>query len=843
MKFYQRLMWVLVMALALLPLSLKGQVAPVPVVAPLPVCSTSTSGQGISLVFTANLTTVNTALTSSATISVNGGSPVPLTSWVWAVSGKNLPYAYGLVPTATILKSTDVLTISWPTGWASTTLGTVGAATNLAVTNTISQADFTLAPGPRSMLIGTNLEGDNVAQTAYRYVDLAHRIQGPLGLTSDGNGYPLTSTGPTIGNVAYIQPQLMAGGAMDGYYAFDYDSAIDTLSFNAINLTITEILPLQRLTGGVGNRRVFRFQASGNQASVWLQITSNTKNPADPTGATWLHDLQNLRILAPDPADPTRLTAYVNPPKWHPQLDRSLAGLRGLRTMDLFWTNNSNMVDYADLVPASRLGYVMPTRTEALAVAEFRGYTGTDPAFDTTAQVIAQITLAAPPVKPLVDGMFLVYSGSGTVTLTNGQTLPASWAGGNIRVLSPTVFLVRISNGPGGQAMTNVLTGGTVGYSVGSGMPVCDIIDRANSSPSLTDLWLNVPFTANDDWVTQLGSYCGANLRRGVKVHVEFSNECWNPSFWQWYSCCVLTRTLGLGGFNDYVPGYCVRTNQVHNLFVAAMGLYGRSNDVIRTFGTQGAGPGYTQQIAAFCQTNKIPIDELAVAPYFDNGPPEPSLQPIYDTGLTTDQQIDLCFLNLKYNGLITGMTASHRAILNASGFTSTALVCYEGGPDVMICPSAVNHDARNQAVTWHPRMFAWNLAFLQALQDNGISQFYRFYYAGTISQYSWSTYWLPNQLPGTGDPVLDLLNITNPQSPLVRSQAGGADQRWAALVPKPTITPLMPPILVPFMGTTQNGSVVTGSISFTMGGITVTAPPPPTPVNPSPTPITGTPR
>jgi hypothetical protein len=287
----------------------------------------------------------------------------------------------------------------------------------------------------------------------------------------------------------------------------------------------------------------------------------------------------------------------------------------------------------------------------------------------------------------------------------------------------------------------------------------------------------------------------------------------------------VLTRTLGLGGFNDYVPGYVTRANQVQNLFISTMAAYGRSGDVIRTFGSQGGNPGVTQAIVSFAAANKIPIDELATAPYYDNGPAEPSLQAIYDNELTTDQQIDLNFLNLKFNGLITLFVTDHRQILDAAGYEATALVCYEGGPDKMICPTGVNFDARNQAATWHPRTLGWYLNLCYDLQQAGVSQFYDFYYGSQTTTYSWATYWLPNQLPGTGDPVLDALNISNPQSILARSEVGGAQQLWASQVPRPVVTPTTPPTLVPFTSTAADGTVVSGSISFTLGGVTVTEP------------------
>jgi len=46
-----------------------------------------------------------------------------------------------------------------------------------------------------------------------------------------------------------------------------------------------------------------------------------------------------------------------------------------------------------------------------------------------------------------------------------------------------------------------------------------------------TDAWVNIPYTADDDYVTQLATLLKNNLAPGKKIYVEWSNEVWNGAY------------------------------------------------------------------------------------------------------------------------------------------------------------------------------------------------------------------------------------------------------------------------------------------------------------------------
>jgi Ca2+-binding RTX toxin-like protein len=61
------------------------------------------------------------------------------------------------------------------------------------------------------------------------------------------------------------------------------------------------------------------------------------------------------------------------------------------------------------------------------------------------------------------------------------------------------------------------------------GVPIEVMVKLANEAH--TDMWYNVPTTADDTYVTNALSYIRDNLDPALKVHVEYSNEVWNWSY------------------------------------------------------------------------------------------------------------------------------------------------------------------------------------------------------------------------------------------------------------------------------------------------------------------------
>jgi len=65
-------------------------------------------------------------------------------------------------------------------------------------------------------------------------------------------------------------------------------------------------------------------------------------------------------------------------------------------------------------------------------------------------------------------------------------------------------------------------------YSI-DGVPLEDIIELSNILG--TDVWLNVPHLATDDYVQKMATLLNNTLRPDVKIYIEYSNEVWGALF------------------------------------------------------------------------------------------------------------------------------------------------------------------------------------------------------------------------------------------------------------------------------------------------------------------------
>jgi fibronectin type 3 domain-containing protein len=89
-----------------------------------------------------------------------------------------------------------------------------------------------------------------------------------------------------------------------------------------------------------------------------------------------------------------------------------------------------------------------------------------------------------------------------------------------------------------------------------------------------TDLWLNVPVSADDDYVTQLatlvkfGDGYTAGLNPNLHVYVEYANEIWNSGFDTYYWNHLQATAAGIGDLNQYVK----RSIQIAKLFESVYG-------------------------------------------------------------------------------------------------------------------------------------------------------------------------------------------------------------------------------------------------------------------------------
>ena len=243
-----------------------------------------------------------------------------------------------------------------------------------------------------------------------------------------------------------------------------------------------------------------------------------------------------------------------------------------------------------------------------------------------------------------------------------------------------------------------------------SGVPIEVEVSLANESK--TNLWLNIPTYATDDYVRAMVTYVRDNLDPSISFYLEYSNEVWNFSFSQsHYALAQGDKLWGVDANGDgtidsndpkehYGPGwvtfygyraaqvasiarqvYGANTNQLHNVLATQTGYQGIENNILD--GVSRAKLGNVRQLFA----------DYAITAYFGNLNPQNDADraTILSWARSGDAGLSAAFSALRNNtGLTahdTGSLAYLRSIFSyqstVAGKLGLNLVAYEGGIDL----------------------------------------------------------------------------------------------------------------------------------------------------------------
>ena len=204
---------------------------------------------------------------------------------------------------------------------------------------------------------------------------------------------------------------------------------------------------------------------------------------------------------------------------------------------------------------------------------------------------------------------------------------------------------------------------GTWSSSIKSGVPI--EVEVALANEAKTNMWLNVPTQATDDYVRQLVNYVHNNLDPSLSLHLEYSNEVWNFGFQQaHYSADKADALWGNG--QHFGPGwvtwYGYRAAQVASIANEVYGTdAGRLHNVL---GTQTAYQGLENYIvdgvarANLGSVNQL-FDDYAVTTYFGGT-------------ITGENDADRATILSWAKGGAAGVTAAFAALKNNAGLTTT---------------------------------------------------------------------------------------------------------------------------------------------------------------------------
>ncbi len=253
------------------------------------------------------------------------------------------------------------------------------------------------------------------------------------------------------------------------------------------------------------------------------------------------------------------------------------------------------------------------------------------------------------------------------------------------------------------------------------GVPWEHIIELANQTNK--NIWINIPISANDDYVKQLARLLHNKLNRNIQIYIEYSNEIWNGQFNQHSINFDMAekeiRTtpnspLAYDGKRDrWTVGFrriAMRGKEISDIFRTEFGDNAMMKTVKPIFASQISNPYTTALGLDFLSEYYGPPNKyffaVAGAPYFNLG----AQQKI--EGLSTEQVLD---------GLDASIARLHdiykyeKNVALASWYR-LPYFAYEGGPDTFGSGSI----AAKKASQLHPRMEALCTAFLQNWFTNG---------------------------------------------------------------------------------------------------------------------------
>ena len=223
-------------------------------------------------------------------------------------------------------------------------------------------------------------------------------------------------------------------------------------------------------------------------------------------------------------------------------------------------------------------------------------------------------------------------------------------------------------------------------------------VKLANETHS--DMWLNIPVKADDNYVRQLATYVHDHLDPTLTLHLEYSNEVWNQSFSQ--SAYAQQQADMIWGNGSYVPWgheiyYGYRSAQIASIAQSVFGTDAptRLDGVLSTF-TWWTGPDVDDAIATgVARANLGSISSLfkeyGVTTYFGDAlgvyPGNEHDRPIvYGWATSGAAGLDAAFHQLEFGGLLDAdfslasllpVYAIHEARAQSWGLD---MVAYEGG-------------------------------------------------------------------------------------------------------------------------------------------------------------------
>jgi hypothetical protein len=154
-------------------------------------------------------------------------------------------------------------------------------------------------------------------------------------------------------------------------------------------------------------------------------------------------------------------------------------------------------------------------------------------------------------------------------------------------------------------------------HSQAQGRGVCvelmvQLCNELNVSP-----WFCMPHQADDDYIRQFAQFVRQQLKPGLKVYIEYSNECWNGMFTQARYCADMgaLEKLSSNAFEAQLRYYSKRSVEMFKIWQEVYGPQA-AGTLVRVLATQSANDWTGSTVLKYNDAARQ-ADAIAIAPYF----------------------------------------------------------------------------------------------------------------------------------------------------------------------------------------------------------------------------------
>lgn len=245
-----------------------------------------------------------------------------------------------------------------------------------------------------------------------------------------------------------------------------------------------------------------------------------------------------------------------------------------------------------------------------------------------------------------------------------------------------------------------------------------DICNKLNS-----DIWINIPHMATDNYITELANLLKENLDKDLKIYVEYSNEPWNLAFFQNPYIKMKGIERGIVAKNEYFVAAiesAVRLKEISVIFSKAFGAESINSKIRPVLGGQIVWTDVVESALQYIDKNYGKPSKYFYAfgggAYISaTGQGLASLDEIYYEAI---KNIENAPQRLKYE-----------RNMNLSKKYGMKFISYEGGIDIVGLDFKIKNNLSKEFITKDPRMAELIKKHLEQwyqYTDNGLFMWYK---------------------------------------------------------------------------------------------------------------------